>query len=146
MPVEVLPRATSGGGESRLSSFGFSGTIAHGAFGATGRRAVLSGSTRDWQSLFRRRRLLALDATQLRLSRLAATPEAGRLGCCPDTATRASTGTLVPSAGALFSSHVVNDTIILPGVGYMEMAFCAEQGASSTVLLAVAFLTPCKLP
>ena len=39
MPVEVLPRAARGGGESRLSSFGFSGTIAHGAFGA----AVKSG-------------------------------------------------------------------------------------------------------
>ena len=33
MPVEVLPRATRGDGvESRLSSFGFSGTIAHAAF------------------------------------------------------------------------------------------------------------------
>ena len=43
MPVEVLPRATSGGGESRLSSFGFSGTIAHGAFGARG-----SAKTARW--------------------------------------------------------------------------------------------------
>ena len=36
MPVEVVPRVTNSvedAGVSRLSSFGFSGTIAHGAFG-----------------------------------------------------------------------------------------------------------------
>ena len=33
MPVEVLPRSTYIQRTSRLSSFGFSGTIAHGAFG-----------------------------------------------------------------------------------------------------------------
>ena len=33
MPVEVVPRTSTLSG-SRLSSFGFSGTIAHGAFGA----------------------------------------------------------------------------------------------------------------
>jgi len=32
-PVDVVPRTTASSG-SRLSSFGFSGTIAHGAFGA----------------------------------------------------------------------------------------------------------------
>ena len=34
MPVEVLPRFTYLEQTSRLSSFGFSGTIAHGAFAA----------------------------------------------------------------------------------------------------------------
>ena len=37
MPVEVVPRVTNSiedAGVSRLNSFGFSGTIAHGAFGA----------------------------------------------------------------------------------------------------------------
>ena len=33
LPVDLLPRATSTSQMSRLSSFGFSGTIAHGAFG-----------------------------------------------------------------------------------------------------------------
>ena len=39
MPVDVVPRTTASGG-SRLSSFGFSGTIAHGAFEA--RKTIVS--------------------------------------------------------------------------------------------------------
>jgi len=70
MPVEALPRTTHGSLESRLSSFGFSGTIAHGAFGAW-RPALLLDGTRDWDSLFRSRRLVGLDdASRLLLSRL----------------------------------------------------------------------------
>ena len=52
-------------------------------------------------------------------------------------------GALSPSAEALFSHHVVGGTIILPGVGYVEMAFAAS---SSRALTAVAFLRPCVLP
>ena len=50
---------------------------------------------------------------------------------------------LTPSAEALFSHHVVGGTIILPGVGYVEMAFAASSGRA---LAAVAFLRPCVLP
>ena len=46
------------------------------------------------------------------------------------------------AAEALFSHHVVGGTIILPGVGYVEMAFAAS---SSRALAAVAFLRPCLL-
>ena len=52
-------------------------------------------------------------------------------------------GALSPSAEALFSHHVVGGTIILPGVGYVEMAFAASSGRA---LAAVAFLRPCVLP
>ena len=52
-------------------------------------------------------------------------------------------GALSPSAEALFSHHVVGGTIILPGVGYVEMAFAASSGRA---LVAVAFLRPCVLP
>lgn len=63
MPVEALARAARGV-ESRLSSFGFSGTIAHGAFGAAERLAMFSlDSARDLASLYRGRRRLTLDAT-----------------------------------------------------------------------------------
>ena len=51
-------------------------------------------------------------------------------------------GVLTPSAEALFSHHVVGGTIILPGVGYVEMAFAA---GASRALAAVAFLRPCVL-
>ena len=52
-------------------------------------------------------------------------------------------GALSPSALLLFSHHVVGGTIILPGVGYVEMAFAASSGRALT---AVAFLRPCVLP
>ena len=51
-------------------------------------------------------------------------------------------GALTPSAESLFAHHVVGGTIILPGVGYIEMAFAASSGRALT---AVAFLRPCLL-
>ena len=51
MPVDVIPRTTSSSG-SRLSSFGFSGTIAHGAFGAN-KVARSHNSTTKYPSLYR---------------------------------------------------------------------------------------------
>ncbi len=51
-------------------------------------------------------------------------------------------GALSHAAEALFSHHVVGGTIILPGVGYVEMAFAASSGRALT---AVAFLRPCLL-
>ena len=51
-------------------------------------------------------------------------------------------GALSPSAEVLFSHHVVGGPIILPGVGYVEMAFAASSGRA---LAAVAFLRPCSL-
>ena len=61
MPVDVVPRTTASSG-SRLSSFGFSGTIAHGAFEA--RKAVTTPT--DSKSLYRNRRFVAsIDTTRL---------------------------------------------------------------------------------
>ena len=51
-------------------------------------------------------------------------------------------GALSSAAEALFSHHVVGGTIILPGAGYVEMAFAAS---SARALTAVAFLMPCSL-
>ena len=53
-----------------------------------------------------------------------------------------STGRMSPSA---MSDHVVGGNILLPGVGYIEMAFayCKTQ---ELVLAAVAFVRPCVLP
>ena len=62
MPVEVTLRTTAASG-SRLSSFGFSGTIAHGAFEA--RKTIVSMSN-DSKSLYRNRRLITSgDTTRL---------------------------------------------------------------------------------
>jgi hypothetical protein len=134
MPVEVVPRTTVLSG-SRLSSFGFSGTIAHGAFEA---RKTATTPT-DSRSLYRNRRFVSpSDTTRLDWLLEAPGPHQSRL----DEAVVFS-GALSPSAEALFSHHVVGGTIILPGVGYVEMAFAASSGRALT---AVAFLRPCVLP
>ena len=134
MPVEVISRTTTFSG-SRLSSFGFSGTIAHGAFEA--RKPTVSMSD-DSNSLYRNRRFMA-PSTTTRLDWLleAPGPQQPRL----DEAVVFS-GALSSSAEALFSHHVVGGTIILPGVGYVEMAFAASSGRAFT---AVSFLRPCVL-
>ena len=131
MPVDVVPRTTVFNG-SRLSSFGFSGTIAHGAFEA--RKTVTTPT--DTKSPYRNRRFVVPSNTT-RLSWLfdAPDPQQSRL----DEAVVFS-GALSSSAEALFSHHVVGGMIILPGVGYVEMAFAASSGRA---LAAVAFLRPC---
>ena len=134
MPVDVVSRTTASSG-SRLSSFGFSGTIAHGAFEA--RKPVTSPT--DSRLLYRNRRSVATsDTTRLDWLLEAPGPQQPR----PDEAVVFS-GALSPSAEALFSHHVVGGAIILPGVGYVEMAFAASSGRA---LAAVAFLRPCVLP
>ena len=56
-----------------------------------------------------------------------------------------STGVLSPSADALFADHVVGGQILLPGVGYLEMAFIANLGRYSA-FIDIAFMRPCWLP
>ena len=59
----------------------------------------------------------------------------------PQTAdTVVSVGTL-----ALWSHHVVGGNILLPGVGYIELAFATDMGRRS-VLSAVVVVQPCVLP
>ena len=133
MPVDVVPRMKASS-VSRLSSFGFSGTIAHGAFEA---RKPVTFPT-DSGSLYRNRQFIASsDTTRLDWLIEAHGPQQPRL----DEAVMFSRA-LSPSAEALFSHHVVGGTIILPGVGYVEMAFAASSGRALT---AVAFLRPCVL-
>ena len=135
MPVEVTSRTIASSG-SRLSSFGFSGTIAHGAFEA--RKTVVSMMSNDSKSLYRNRRfVLSSDTTRLGWMIEAPGPQQSRL----DEAVVFS-GALSSAAEAFFSHHVVGGTIILPGVGYVEMAFAAN---TSRALTGVAFLRPCVL-
>ena len=51
-------------------------------------------------------------------------------------------GVLTPSTVALFSQHVVGGTILLPGVGFVEMALACSPNHISAVT-AVTFLRPC---
>jgi hypothetical protein len=76
----------------------------------------------DSKSLYRNRRFISSsDLTRLDWLLEAPGPHQPRL----DEAVVFS-GALSPSAEVLFSHHVVGGTIILPGVGYVEMAFAAR--------------------
>ena len=53
-------------------------------------------------------------------------------------------GSLSFSAHAVVSDHVIDENVLLPGVGYAEMVFPSES--HQYILTAVAFLRPCALP
>ena len=128
MPGEVLPRSGDAKAASRLSSFGFSGTIAHGLFVLVGVRSSTSVVT----SMYRHKKLLTLAGSSgcLSLPLLAL--------CDPHTILSSQTITVL-------SHHIVGGNILLPGVGYVEMAFAADADRRK-VLSAVAVVRPCVLP
>ena len=130
MPGEVLPRGMDESARSRLSSFGFSGTIAH-ALVALDRARVRSsmGAASD-TSLYRH---TVLPVGSAGCGRLVARPRlAEARGALRDGA--------VVSAEALISHHVVGGSILLPGaVGYVEAAFVADARPRSA-LSAIAFV------
>ena len=57
-----------------------------------------------------------------------------------------STGLLSVRADLALSEHVVGRSVLLPGVGFVEMAFAHHDTDNTSVLLAVAFVKPCILP
>jgi acyl transferase domain-containing protein len=146
LPVEVLPCRMHGDAPStaRLSSFGFSGTIAHGAFAARN-ETVLADIVQHSKSLYRGHHTLST-GIEMRpwLSWLIEVPGPKQYNLSLDDAA-SSIGTLTASVIELLSDHVVGGNIFLPGVGYVEMAFTASRGRNSA-LTAAAFLRPCILP
>ena len=130
MPAEVLPRGIDESAWSRLSSFGFSGTIAH-ALVALDRAQMRSSmsSTASGTSLYRR---AVLPVGSAGCRRLVARPRlAEARGSLQDD--------VVVSAEALISHHVVGGSLLLPGVGYVEVALVADARRRSA-LWAVAFV------
>ena len=122
-----------------MSSFGFSGTIAHGAFAAESQVALANPGVST--SLYRGQRSSTPSELKWRLTLRAKTPEHP----VDSRFAEISTGVLSPSAEALFSDHVVGGRILLPGVGYLEMTFIANLGRHST-FTDIAFMRPCWLP
>ena len=123
-----------------MSSFGYSGTIAHGAFGAC--RSECKTFTLSNKSLYHSRHVASRAEVPTRLNWLAEKPN--DFGS-PVNDTVVFSGVLTPSAELLFSDHVVGGNILFPGVGYVEVAFAANLDQAS-VLTAVAFVRPCILP
>ena len=150
MPVEVLPRDNQGSDNNamqtcRLSSFGYSGTIAHGAFGIKGTSVMSDRTTGDSKSLYRGRHPAGL-GRKLRpwLNWLAKVPGFEQSYSSLDDAV-ISIGTLAPLVQDSFSHHVIAGSIFLPGTGYVEMTFAANQ-SQHNVLKGVAVTRPCVLP
>ena len=130
MPAEVLPRGIEEGSLSRLSSFGFSGTIAHALVALDRAQMRSSMSAASGASLYRH---AVLPVGSAGCGRVVARPRlAEARGALRDDA--------VVSAEALISHYVVGGSILLPGaVGYVEAAFVADARRRSA-LWAVAFV------
>ena len=135
MPVEMRARTRPGGSlgavsncacPGRLSSFGFSGTIAHGAFAAVILKICGSSSGKSEASLYRAKSVrgmkpylrMALVSDQQGLRNLGA--PAGEFACA---------GMFPPTVEATMADHVVGSSILLPGVGYAEMALALSCAA-----------------
>ena len=110
------------------NSFGWSGIIAHGMFvrptHAVSRLPSTPSST--WASVYRtcarrvRREQAGPTSRALRVCLLSSNSDLGSAGLGPDETM--VTGTLKTPVAAVFSQHVINDAILLPGVTYIEMA------------------------
>ena len=125
MPVDVVPRTVSSG--SRLSSFGFSGTIAHGAFEA--RKTIVSMSN-DSKSLYRNKSLLTLSEHQYSPTRRIAlvldqtkvnVGEEARTVCC-----REQIVTLADHWRAPNRSYFGNQTRIVDEIEFQHVS-CSPQ-------------------
>ena len=115
MPGEVLPRSGDANAPSRLSSFGFSGTIAHalfvlvGAQSSTGRASASSlyrWGDASWPAKSSGRLVAPLLHAEVR-----------------DSHPALAAGTL-----AVLSHHVVGRSIMKAGVGYAELALTTDAG------------------
>ena len=142
--VDIKPMCRDRTQTGGASSFGWSGIIAHGVFqyekSAEARSEMhIFASTSLYRNCSRHAR--RADDGISRLKWLAAVPEVHQ----PLTDDEVIfSGTLTPATEAFLSHHVVGDSILLPGVSFIEMAFAASPGHS--ILKTVAFIRPCLLP
>lgn len=98
----------------RLSSFGYSGTIAHGAF--EGCRSECKPFIKSNKPLYRSRHIVTpRSAAPTRLNWLVESHGVRNMSHLDETVV--FSGTLSPSAEFLFSDHVVGENILFPGVG-----------------------------
>ena len=125
MPAEVLPRGIDESARSRLSSFGFSGTIAHALFAAMdaqSRNTATSG-----RSLYRRKKLPSLWGSSGRLAMPSLLSEG-----------RTTHAVLSSKPFALSSHHVIAGSIVPLGVGRTDVAL-AVDASRRAMLSAVTF-------
>ncbi|KAK7241742.1 hypothetical protein SO694_00152033 [Aureococcus anophagefferens] len=117
----------------RLSSFGFSGSIAHARFDAECRAAPFASSAAF--SVLRGARRLRPATTTLKLALVA--------DALDDVEPDAFAGALPPAARAAMADHGIGGDVLYPGVGYVELAF---QLLGVRDVSDLRFLRPCTLP
>ena len=145
-PVEATGRAAVAGARrtSRLSSFGFSGTIAHGCFCVLSEHADAIHCT-GTASLFRDEARHAIGSSRKWAMTLVLVEQPS----CPvglvDAVASSFVGQLSLAAKVALSDHTISDRILLPGVGYVEMSM-VHNPAHESALVAVAFIRPCVVP
>ena len=115
MPGEVLPRSGDATAPSRLSSFGFSGTIAHGLFVSMGASSFTQFSSSS--SLYRRE-----------YTRWLAKPSGRLVTPSLHAEVRDSHAALAAGTHAVLSHHVVRGSIVNAGVGCVGLAFTTDAG------------------
>lgn len=108
-----------------MSSFGASGTITHGLFASKMSDASSDCHVKELFFSFLRLNLLPL------LCKLPIHFGLPRNGGQPS----AMTGALSPYINATLSDHVVGGKILLPGVGYQEIAGVAVLGSGPALVL-----------
>jgi acyl transferase domain-containing protein len=118
MPADThsMTGANSGG----ASSFGWSGIIAHGVLERPVALKHIRGRSRHNAGA------ISLYRASLSLRR----PQASRLHLRPESLVSSSTEVpLAPLVHAAIAEHVVGEGVLLPGVGYVEMAMACSRGS-----------------
>ncbi|KAH8048797.1 delta-3,5-delta-2,4-dienoyl-CoA isomerase [Aureococcus anophagefferens] len=145
MPLEVDGgRATLAALACRLSSFGFSGTIAHGLFvHSTTGPAPVAATLASAPSLFRAAEPVLQDSYHA-----FAEPVLNGPYQVPQPLPANRAFALLPRVHATLAEHVVNGVALFPGVGYVEIAaasVAARGFDEEAALLDLTFVRPCVL-
>ena len=125
MPAEVLPRGGNATVASRLSSFGFSGTIAHALFAVLDAQSGYNAAS--GRSLCRRKKLPSLWGSSGRFAMPSLLSEG-----------RTTHAVLSSEPLALSSHHVITGSILPLAVGRTDMAL-AVDASRRAMLSAVTF-------
>ena len=156
MPTEVIGRSQcvcddAGGCQvqmqsGRLSSFGFSGTITHGAFALSLSCAMKYGTVLFSRKVSLYRSSVVQPVTYSAIRHMTILSGKGDQVCSMSLLERSHIGHLSSSVHGVLCEHVVGSKILLPGVVYTELAF--SLGMTSTdvaVLSSIAFVRPCVI-
>lgn len=147
-PVEVTIRASRALllSPGRLSSFGFGGTIAHGAFepGVTLDLGAAHIERSGGPSCYRAS-LVFLEDLLGRSLEMATELGGGGSGSGRGVKSSVSSWCLSNKATSVMFGHTIAGRVLVPGVSYAEMA-CAASQEASCMFRHLNFIRPCAIP